>query len=394
MTKSQDSIYYFDHCGTTRPSDAVKRALIAGIETDHFGNPSAVHHAAGFQASEDVGKARLAVASALHSTSPGPQDVIFTSGASEANNIVILGFWLRFRDRGARILFGATEHKSVLEPAKQVGDLPKGQATELPVDKMGIVDLSVLENLLKDNPSKTPTLVALMHTNNEIPVRHPIEAVAALCKTYRAYFHCDTVQGFVREAIDLASGYYGSVVVSPHKFYGPKGVGILAFSTSSLRPPIIPPYAGGEQESGMRPGTVNPFLIGPAALAVTEHELHRSALLEHLRACDELFCREMSIHCPGFRLTVPINRNVPGIVNFYIDEHDAPSLLQKMQRVCINRGASCTGAGGEKYSHVPKALGLPIEIQANVLRASFGWNASLDDIRSGVIEIARAVTHA
>lgn len=368
----------------------VKRALIASINADHFGNPSAVHHAAGFEASEDVENARLAVATALRSTNPGPQHVIFTSGASEANNLVLLGFWLRFRDRGARILYGATEHKSVLEAAKQVGELPRGQATELPVDKMGTVKLNVLEELLKDNPDKTPTLVALMHTNNEIPTRHPVEAVAALCKTYKAYFHCDTVQGFVREDIDLTTGHYGSVVLSPHKFYGPKGVGILAFSTSSLRPPIVPPYVGGDQEFGVRPGTLNLLSIETAALAVTELVQMRPALLKHLRACDELFYREMTAHCPGFHLTVPINPDVPGIVNFYIDNQDAPSLLQKMQRVCLNRGASCTGAGGEKYSHVPKALGLPIEIQANVLRASFGWNVTLEDIRFGVLEIARA----
>ena len=391
MTFPSEPIYYFDHCGTTRPSEPVKQSMIDSVHKEHFGNPSAVHHAAGFQASEDVERARLSIAEALRSHSPGPQHIIFTSGASEANNLVILGFWMRFRDRGARILYGATEHKSVLEPAKQVGDLPNGLATELPVDKMGTVDLRVLESLLKDNPGKTPTLVALMHTNNEIPTRHPVEAIAALCKTYKAYFHCDTVQGFVRETIDLASGNYGSVVLSPHKIYGPKGVGILAFSASPLRPPIMPPYVGGDQEFGVRPGTLNPYSIVPAALAVAEHEKNRAALLQHLRACDELFAREMTARCKGFRLTVPVNPSVPGIVNFYIDQQDAPSLLQKMQRVCINRGASCTGAGGEKYSHVPKALGLPIEIQANVLRASFGWNATLEDIKKGVEEIALAV---
>lgn len=379
---------YLDHCGTTALSKIVKQKLLSTIEENHFGNPTAVHHLAGLAASEDVEESRKTIASALRCK---PQNVIFTSGASEANNLVILGFWLRFQDRGVRVLYGATEHKSVLEAAKQVGSLPKGEANEIPVDQNGVAKLDVLESYLKDNPRKFPTLVCLMQTNNEVPARNNIEAIASLCKAHRAYFHCDTVQTYVREALNMAGGNYGSVVLSPHKFYGPKGIGILVMSDSALRPPVVPPYTGGEQEFGLRPGTLNTMVIGATAVAVSQHEQQRPELIKHLAACDEAFCNAMTERCPAFHLTVPRNASVPGIINFYIDNYDAPTLLQKLERVCINRGASCTGAGGEKYSHVPKALGLPIEIQANVLRASFGWGCSVEDVISAAEEISAVV---
>lgn len=383
----RDKVLYFDHCGTTPLSDAVKAKFHQMIDANHFGNPTAVHHTRGLEAAEEVEESRKLIAQAIGAK---PQNIVFTSGASEANNLVLWGFWQRFKDRGVRILYGATEHKSVLEPAMHIGGLPHCESVEVPVDKLGMIRLDVLETLLKDNPKRLQTLVVVMQSNNEIPVRYPIEEISALCIKSKAYFHCDTVQAYVREKVDISKGRYGSVVISSHKFYGPKGLGILAFSDSYLKAPLLPTYTGGEQEFGLRPGTLNTLAINAAAVAVKEHEKNRVTLVEHLKACDQIFVEEMTQKCPGFHLTVPINARVPGIVNFYIERHDAPSLLEKLTKVCMNRGASCTGAGGEKYSHVPKALGLPIEIQANVLRASFGWTSSLDDIKLGVKEIAKA----
>lgn len=377
-------IFYLDHCGSTPLDPAVAKVLIEGVQKNHFGNPTASHHKAGLLASQEVEASRLAIATELHCA---PHQIIFTGGASEANNLVILGFWLRFRDRGCRILYGATEHKSVLEPSKQVADLPNGSGVELPVDSFGVIDLAVLEKLLADNPKKVPTLVALMQTNNEIPARHPVEKIAALCKTYKSYFHCDAVQAFVREPLDLSSGCYGSVVISPHKIYGPKGIGILALADSILKPPVIPPYTGGEQEFSMRPGTSNTLAIGAAAAAIKIHSANREKLLAHMRVCDEAFCETMQKNADGFHLTVPMNTTVPGIINFYLEGHDAPSLLLRLQKTCINRGASCTGSGGEKFSHVPRALGLPIEVEANVLRASFGFGCTVEEVVMAANEI-------
>ena len=377
-------IFYLDHCGSTPLDPSVAKILVEGIQKNHFGNPTASHHAAGLLASQEVEISRLAIANELHCA---PHQIIFTAGASEANNLVILGFWLRFRVRGCRILYGATEHKSVLEPAKQLADLPNGSGVELPVDSSGVIDLAVLEKYLADNSKKVPTLVALMQSNNEIPARHPVEKIAALCKVHKAYFHCDAVQSFVRESLDLSSGNYGSVVISPHKIYGPKGIGILAFADSNLKSPIIPPYTGGEQEFSMRPGTSNTLAIRAAAVAIEVHSANRERLLTHMRACDEAFCETMKKNAKGFHLTVPRNTTVPGIINFYIEGHDAPSLLLKLQKTCINRGASCTGAGGEKFSHVPRALGLPIEVEANVLRASFGFGCTVEEAVMAADEI-------
>lgn len=378
---------YLDHCGTTPLSSKVKDILASEDLLSTYGNPSATHHDAGAAAAKVIEKARETIGKNF---GVDPQKVIFTSGASEANNIILLGFWLRFRDRGCRIIYSAIEHKSVLEPAKQVGDLGKADSLELPVNASGLVDLEKLKGLLSDNPRGVPTLVCVMHTNNEIPVRQPIEEVARLCEEHRAYFHCDAVQGFVREKIRFQDMSYGSVVISAHKVYGPKGVGVLLLGNTRTTPLFLPPYLGGEQEFGLRPGSHNTLAIRAAEIAISLHEDQREALLIHLKQCDRIFTETMSEQVPGFHLTVEETTSVPGIVNFYIDQVDAPSLLLKVPSVCLNRGASCMGAGGEKYSHVPKALGLPVEIQANVLRASFGFGCTIPEIKEAVLRLAQA----
>jgi cysteine desulfurase len=381
-------IYYLDHCGSTPLNKNVKDFLKSDRVLDAFGNPSAVHHKRGEDSRQLVEDAR-SVTAAEFGVEPG--QVFFTGGASEANNIIIQGFWFRFKDRGCRVVCSSIEHKSVLDATLRVGELTNSQSFLIPVDPRGILDLERLRAVLKENPKSSPTLVSVMHTNNEIPVRQPVEKIAELCEEYGAYFHCDAVQGFIRSQISFKETNYGSVVVSPHKFYGPKGCGILVVGKSATAPVFLPLSVGGEQESGVRPGTLNTWAIAGAGVALTEHVSTRSTLRDFLRSCDETFISLMNVHVPNFKLTVPRCDDAPGIVNFYIEGWDAPSLLSKLKKTCINRGASCTGAGGEKFSHVPRALGLPLEIQANVMRASFGWGCNLQDIANAVHEISVAV---
>ena len=362
--------------------------MIDFLDTGAFGNPSASHHLVGQEASRHVENSRQKIAGALGLK---PHQIIFTSGATEANNLVLSGFYARHRTRGLRIFYGSTEHKSVLESAVYLGSLPGCTSSEIPVHPDGTVNLAKLQSMLEENPTNTPTLVALMHCNNEIPARHPIEDIGKLCIKYGAYFHCDAVQGFVREPLNFRDIPLGSAVISAHKIYGPKGLGILCFSSHPTAPRILPPYRGGEQEQGLRPGTLNTLAIVGGAVAVETHQLKRAELLPHLNACDSAFTEIMS-HDKRFHLTVPMNSNCPGIINFWIDGCEASSLLEKIPHICINRGASCLGGGGEHYSHVPKALGLPIEVQANVLRASFGFDCTVDDVVSGAKAILVAIS--
>jgi cysteine desulfurase len=161
-------------------------------------------------------------------------------------------------------------------------------------------------------------------------------------------------------------------VISSHKIYGPKGLGVLVLGDNPLSTRINAPYHGGSQEKGLRPGTINTLGIVATSKAFSLHNKNRAARVAHMKRCAEIFVRELQTRVQEFHLTVPINNNAPGIVNFYIDGLDAPTILAATPDLCINRGSSCIGSGGEYFSHVPKALGLPVEVQANVLRASFG----------------------
>jgi cysteine desulfurase len=359
---------YLDHCGSTPLAPAVTARIRSLLEQDLFGNPSASHHEAGKAASDAVEDCRQSIASIVGAK---PSQVIFTSGATEANNLVAWGFYLKFKHRGCRIFYGATEHKSVIEALDAMRGLPGVTIQEVPVNRAGDLNTDALDQLLI-NPEYLPTLVMAMHVNNEIPARHNVEVISALCARHNAFFHCDGVQGFVRERIDFSTGIYGSYVISAHKIYGPKGCGILILGDHGLAPRLSPAYRGGSQERGLRPGTLNTMSIIAGAEAISLHDRMRTSRVRNMRACAEAFVDELETSCPKARLTVPTPENAVGLVNFYIEGKDAPSLLAEVPEICLNRGASCTGAGGEQYSHVPKALGLPIEIQANTLRASFG----------------------
>ena len=149
-------------------------------------------------------------------------------------------------------------------------------------------------------------------------------------------------------------------------------MGLLVLGRNELSPRIKAPYSGGDQEFSLRPGTHNTIAIAAAATALTSHRILRPDRVEHMHQCAEEFAATLTKKSKSVKLTLPLRKDAAGIVNFYAHGLDAPTLLEQLPHVCINRGSSCLGAKGEKFSHVPKALGLPVEIQANVLRASFG----------------------
>jgi len=243
---------------------------------------------------------------------------------------------------------------------------------------------------LKAGTPGQPTLVSAMYCNNEIPARQPVEEISRLCEQYGAFFHCDAVQGMVREDIHFKNLGASALVMSPHKIYGPKGVGILLLSRGKKPLKISPPHIGGEQERGLRPGTLNPIGIAVAAESIDHHVKWRSDLVKHLVESDRIFIDEMRSMDSGFQLSVPYSQRCPGIVNFWCDDVDAPSLLEIVDHVCINRGSACSGAGGEKSSHVAAALKLPFEAQNNVLRASFGFATDLTAVKEGARILGRA----
>lgn len=379
--------YYLDHCGTTPLDGDVKLAMIHFINSNNFGNPTANHHFAGRRAYEALETARETVAQELQAK---PNQIIFTSGASEANNLVLWGFALRYREQGCRILYGATEHKSVFETAQNLANLPGVSADEIKVLPDGSLDLEHLKTELQKSKGQ-PTLLAAMHINNEVPARHPVEQISEICATNGAFFHSDGVQGFVRETLNFNHGVFGSYVISAHKIYGPKGLGVLVLGDGPLSCRINPPFHGGSHERGLRPGTHNTLAIIGGTEAIKSHNNKRHERLHHMKICAETFFATLKNKLPEATLTIPLSDKASGLVNFYIPGLDAPTILAQNSDICINRGASCLGAGGESFSHVPKALGLPVEVQANVLRASFGAAISIQQSKEAAEIFAERV---
>ncbi len=383
---SYEEIIYLDHCSTT-PMDQSVATAMQKIGATVFGNPSAAHHQAGMMASEILEAARQAAAQILGAPYDG---VIFTSGATEANNMVLQGFVLKNRHHRPRILVGATEHKSVFETADFCRAYFGAQVEIIPVQKDGCIDMAQLRDLCAQDTDR-PTLVAVMHMNNEIPAVNPIRDVAMLCEKYGYFLHVDAVQSYVRQPIDLRTLGANSLVISPHKFYGPKGCGILALRDGAKDCGLTPLVHGGTQEFGMRAGTPNPILIHGASAALQLHETRRPDLMRHMQDCQDAFLDELRAHCSSWHLTVPLSKACAGIVSLWFDDISANDILAALPHICINRGSSCVGSGGEKHSHVYATLGYPTEVAANILRVSFGFRVDAKQCREAAQRIAEYV---
>ena len=375
---------YLDHASTTKIAPEV-RSVMDDFLGDNFGNPLSVQHTVGQRAHDKLEALRAQAALELAVTE---DRIILTSGATEANNTIVLGFAAKYRSRAHHIFISAIEHRSIFEAAEQAVRWFGSKLSVIPVDRAGILDLDCLRNHL--SKLSGPGLVCVMHTNNEIPVANPVEEIGRLCQSKEVFFHCDAVQAMPRGSFSPGSTPLSSAVISPHKFYGPKGCGILLVGNEDWSTPWEPLIVGGGQEQGKRSGTVNTASAAGGLAAVIHLRKFRDEDVFHLNVCGQRFSDEIQAVVPGAELVIPSNERVPGIVSFWIKNVDANTFLEAMPHICISRGATCS-SGGEKVSHVPNALGIPVEIGANILRASFGRENSLDDVAFAVDEIARYV---
>lgn len=378
---------YLDHASTTKIAPEVRRVMNDFL-SENYGNPLSVQHLIGQRAHNELEGLRAQAALELGVTE---DRIILTSGATEANNSIVLGFAAKYQGRAHHIIIAALEHRSIFEAAEQAVRWFGSKLSVIPVDRAGTLDLDfVRRHVVKVNG---PALVCVMHTNNEIPVANPVEEIGKLCQSKEVFFHCDAVQAIPRGAFSPGLASVSSSVISPHKFYGPKGCGILVAGKEDWATPWEPLIVGGGQEQGKRSGTVNTASGAGGLAAIVTLRDHLVEDVRHLNQCGSFFSQEMQTKIPGMELVVPVNERAPGIISFWIKNVDANTLLESIPHICISRGATCS-SGGDKVSHVPNALGIPIEIGANILRASFGRDSSLDDVAYAVDEIARYVDYA
>ena len=355
---------YLDNQATTRCDPRVVQAMLPYFSED-YGNPHSAEHVMGQRAEAAVEKARAQVAAAIGAE---VREVIFTSGATEANNIAIRGaarFAASMGDPRRRIITVATEHKCVLESVAELA--AEGfEPVFLPVRPDGLLDPDTLREALT-----TPTLlVSVMAVNNETGVIQDIAGLAAIAKAAGALFHSDLAQAVGKIALDLTAWNVDLASISGHKLYGPKGVGAL-FVRRRPRVRLLPLFSGGGQERGLRSGTLpTPLIVGLGeACRLATGELTADA--ERIAALRGGLWDRLRRDIPGIRLNGSEVARIAGNLNVTFPRATASDLMQAVPDLCVSTGSACSSAEVEP-SYVLRALGLSGQQASRTLRIGIG----------------------
>ncbi len=372
---------YLDHQATTPCDPAVVEAMLPFF-SEIFGNPHSVEHAYGWQADEAVEAARAQVAALINAE---PREIIFTSGATEANNLAIKGA-ARFRARLGRrkVVTLESEHKCVLESVRSLAD--EGfQAEILPVDHDGLVDLERLAQAVDEETA----LVSVMAANNEIGTLQPLAEVAAIAHAKGAWLHSDVAQAAGKVPLDVRAMDLDLASISAHKIYGPKGIGAL-FVRRRPRIRLEPLFSGGGQERGQRSGTLSPPLsvgFGKAA------ELSKDLLAEESQRLWRLNHRllaALKAGIPGLVLNGHPGQRLPGNLNVTLPSVDAQALLRAVPDLALSTGSACTSASVEP-SYVLRAIGVAEADARATIRIGLGRTTTEQDVdRAAKLLIAAA----
>ena len=353
---------YLD-CNATAPIEPAVLEEMNRLWAEGPGNAGSRTHEYGLRAKKAVQKAREQVASVVRAE---PEDVLFTSGATESNNIAILGLAAHAAEAGRRhIVSTAIEHKAVLEPLEELEKRGFEVALIRP-DESGAVTADAVNDALRPDT----TLVSVMHVNNETGILQPIEEIAAVLEDHPAYFHVDAAQGFGKELEGLRSGRIDMIGISSHKVFGPVGVGSLIVRRRGFRrTPLRPIAFGGGQERGLRHGTLPvPLIAGmglAAEIALRDHAIRRARCIEiRASALDALSAL-------GLRLTGAPERVLPHVLNFSVEGVDAEALMVALKDlIAVSNGSACTSQSYEP-SHVLTAMGLSDAEIAGAVRMSW-----------------------
>lgn len=351
---------YLD-CHATTPVDPRVVEAMAPYWTELFGNAASRNHAYGWEAKKAVQRAREQVANLIGAN---PREIVFTSGATESNNLALKG--VAEAKGGGRIVVVETEHKAVLDPAARL-ETQGFETVRLPVDPEGLLDLDAVRPALSD---KTIVL-SVMYGNNEIGVIQNIPALAEIAHKAGAVFHTDAAQAVGKVPVDVDRDGVDLLSISGHKLYAPKGVGVLFVRKRGRRAELVPQMDGGGHERGLRSGTLNvPAIVGLGeACAICAAEMDDEAT-RTARLRDRLQGRLLG-EIDGVRVNGSTDRRLPNSLNMAFEGVDGESLLMALDDVAVSSGSACTSELPEP-SHVLKAVGLPDKLAAASLRFGLG----------------------
>jgi cysteine desulfurase len=339
--------------------------------TEHFGNPSSMGHCYGWAASAAVEQARETIAQILNCA---PEEIIFTSGATEANNLAIKGVAEAYQHKGRHIVTVATEHRAVLDPCDYLAKVGFA-VTYLPVDEQGLVDLDLLAASIQPDT----ILVSVMVANNEIGVIQPIADIAQICHKRGVLLHCDAAQAIAKIPIDLQQTPISLLSFSAHKVYGPKGIGGLYVRRKNPRVNLAPQLHGGGQERGWRAGTLcTPLIVGMAEALRISWNNHQAENQRLQKLRDQLW-HKLS-HLEGIYLNGHPTQRLAGNLNISIAGVDGNVLHAGLRPVAaVSWGSACSSHHGG-ISHVLKAINRSEELARASLRFGIGRFNTAEEI--------------
>lgn len=372
------SCLYLDYQATTPCDPRVVECMLPYM-MEHFGNPHSRNHVYGWKAEEAVQNARHEIAKVIGAED---KDIIFTSGATEANNLALKGL-ARFEEKG-HIITLTTEHKCVLESLRALEE--EGfKVTYLPVESSGLVSLDALEAAM----TPETILVSICAVNGEIGVIQPMEKIGALCRRKGVRFHTDAAQAYGKIALNVDAMGIDLMSVSSHKIYGPKGVGAL-YVRRRPRVRLKPLFHGGGQERGLRSGTLPGFLCVGFGEAARVAELERESETTRLKNLRDRFLATLFANLEEISLNGDLNLRIPGNLNISFFGVEGESLMMGIKNMAVSSGSACTSSSLEP-SYVLKAIGLPEELAHSSLRISFGRMTTQEDVDYASHHIIQAV---
>ncbi|KST62946.1 cysteine desulfurase IscS [Mastigocoleus testarum BC008] len=361
---------YLD-CHATTPVDERVVAAMLPYFTEHFGNPSSINHIYGWETEAAVKKAREVLAGAINAT---PEEIVFTSGATEANNLAIKGVAETYFQKGQHIITVSTEHSAVIDPCNYLKSLGF-EITFLPVQTDGLINLKQLEEAFRDDT----VLVSVMAANNEIGVLQALAEIGKICRERNVLFHTDAAQALGKIALDVESMNIDLMSMTAHKLYGPKGIGALYVRRRNPRVKVAPQLHGGGHERGMRSGTLyTPQIVGfaKAVEIALQEQTTECERLTHLR---ESLWKKLS-QLEGIHLNGHPTQRLPGNLNVSVEGVDGAALLLGLQPVmAVSAGAACSSTNTAP-SHVLMALGHSEKLAYASIRFGIGRFNTTEEI--------------
>jgi cysteine desulfurase len=372
---------YLDHHSTT-PVDPRVQQRVEEVGREHFGNPASSTHAYGWAAARLVELAREQVAALIGATA---REIVFTSGATESNNLALKGVSVRYREHGDHLVTTNVEHEAITAPLDQLRR-DGWRITEVPVGPDGLVDPADIAAALEDGT----VLVSVIAAQNEIGTLQPLAAIGALCKERKVLFHTDAAQAVGKVPLDVRDQKIDLLSVSGHKLYGPKGIGALFVRRRDPRVALEPLLTGGGQERNLRAGTLNvPGIVGLGeACRLAGEEM--SAESERLTQLRQRLWDRLSAALDGVHLNGSATARLPGNLNLSFSGIMAHRLLSALPVLAVSSSSACSSAESAP-SAVLTALGLPNDLAQASLRIGLGRQTSLAEVDFAAEKIIDAV---